>query len=165
MIQVTPVIRSFCRVRSVVPSPFGWITSYVAYIQHMRGWCVTHHFRDERSKVKVTRVVRIFYRVRSVAPSPFHRFISYEIHTQPMWPQCVAYHFHVKRSKVKVTRVIWICCHACSVASSLLDRITLYVAYTQHTRGDVSRVIFRMKGQRSRSHGLFKVNGSLGAMW
>ena len=33
--KATLVIRSFSCVRSVAPSLFGWITSYVAYIQHM----------------------------------------------------------------------------------------------------------------------------------
>ena len=34
----------FCRVRSVAPYRFGWITPYMTYIRHMRGRCVAHHF-------------------------------------------------------------------------------------------------------------------------
>ena len=57
--NVTPVIRSFCRVRSMAASIFGWITSHVAYIQHTRGRRVILHFQDGRSKVMVTQVVLI----------------------------------------------------------------------------------------------------------
>ena len=70
--KVTPVIRSFCRVRSMAASLFGWITSYVAHIQHTRGRRVMLHFQGERSKVMVIQVVRNFYHVCSVAPSLFH---------------------------------------------------------------------------------------------
>ena len=50
-------------------SLFDQITSYVAYIQHMRGRCVAHHFQDEKWKVKVTWVVSSFCRVYFVASS------------------------------------------------------------------------------------------------
>ena len=245
--KVTPVNRRFCHACSVAPSLFGWITSYVAYIQHMRGRCVMHHFQDERSKVKVTWVVQIFYCVCSVALSLFHRFTSYEIHTQPLshtmcrapfpgqkvqghtghlkfsscllhgflliWPNhficgihttherathhasfsvrkvngqghmglfkfwpcplcgfvpiwlnhlyvayiqhirgwCVAPHFQDQRSKVKVTQVTSHLGPVCSVALSLFGLIT------SNTWGDGVHTIFRMKGQKSRSHGSFQV--------
>ena len=37
MVKLTLVIWSFCHVRSVASALFVWITSYVTYIQHMRG--------------------------------------------------------------------------------------------------------------------------------
>ena len=77
-------------VMSVVSCLFDRITSYIAYIQHMRGRCVVHHFQDERSTVKVIWIFRIFYRVLSVAPSLFHRFSSYDIHTTHEVTMCRA---------------------------------------------------------------------------
>ena len=58
------------------PSPLHgfisiWLNHFicVAYIQHMRGRCVSHHFQEERSKVKVIWVIWSFYLVYSVASS------------------------------------------------------------------------------------------------
>ena len=116
--KFTMVIRSFCHGRTI-DSSFDRITSYLAYIEHMRG-----HTPFSGSKVKVTQVIRNFYPVRSVAPSLFHRFTSYEIHTWPLRSQCAGHHFQVKRSKVKVIWVIGSFCHVRSVASSLSDQIT-----------------------------------------
>ena len=48
-VKVTRVVLIFGTVRSVPSSLFDRITSYVAYIQHMRR-CVVHHFRKERSR-------------------------------------------------------------------------------------------------------------------
>ena len=48
--KVTLVIRSFCNVLSVAPSLFVWLTSYVAYLQCMRGGCVTYHFQNKNIK-------------------------------------------------------------------------------------------------------------------
>ena len=77
-------------VMSVVSCLFDRITSYMAYIQHMRGRCVVHHFQDESSKVKVIWIFRFFYRVLSAAPSLFHRFSSYDIHTTHEVTMCRA---------------------------------------------------------------------------
>ena len=114
-------------IMSVVSCLFDRITSYMAYIQHMRGRCVVHHFQDERSKVKVIWIFRIFYRVLSVAPSLF-QLIWY---TQPMRSQCVVNNFQVEMSKVKVTHIIW---SVRSMAFFLFDQIMSYVSYTQHMR-------------------------------
>ena len=131
----------------------------------MRGWCVTPHFQDQRSKVKVTLVFGSFYHVRSVAPYLFHRFTSYEVHTQPMRSQCVTCNFKVIRSKVKVTLVIWSFFHVRFVASYLCDRITSYVAYIQHMRGAMCHTPFSgWKRRWSTSHGSFKVL-ALSAPW
>ena len=144
--KATLVIRSFCRVHSVALSLFGWITSYVAYIQHMKGWCVVHHFQDEILKVKVTWVVQSFYCVRSVAPSLFHWFTSYEIYTQPMRSQCVLHPFHVKRSKVKFTRVTWSFVMSAPWLPPYLNE-SLHMWHTYNTwRGDVLCTISRTKG-------------------
>ena len=42
--KVTQVVWSFCHVHSLASSLFDRITSYLAYIQHMRGRCVEHQF-------------------------------------------------------------------------------------------------------------------------
>ena len=132
----------------MTPSLFGWITSYVAYIQHMRWRGVAHHFHDQRSKV-----VPFFYHVRSVAQSLFHWFTSYEIHAQPMRSQCAAHHFQIKRTKVKVIGVIWTL--LCLWFPAYLTEL-LHIWLTYNTWGaDVSCTIFRTKGQRSRSYGSF----------
>ena len=125
--KVTPVIRSFCRVGAAAPLSFVWIISYVAYIQHMRRRCVTHHFQDERSKARVKWAVQSLYRVRTVATSLFQRFTSYEIHTQPTESQCVSHHFQDKRFRVKVTWVASNFGPVRSMASFLFDWITSHV--------------------------------------
>ena len=87
------VISNFGPVHSVALSLFGWITSYVAFIQHMWGRCIAHHFQDWRSKVKATWVVRSFYLVYSMASSLFDRIASYVAYIQHMRGRCVMYHF------------------------------------------------------------------------
>ena len=67
-VKFTWAVSNFGLVHSVALSLFGWIISYVTYIQHMRGWCVAHHSQDERSKVKVTWVIWSFCPVRSWLP-------------------------------------------------------------------------------------------------
>ena len=56
-VKFTWVVWSFCHVRYVTSSVFDRITSYVAYIQHVRERCVVHHFQDVRSMVKVMCVI------------------------------------------------------------------------------------------------------------
>ena len=117
-------------VMSVVSCLFDRITSYMAYIQHMRGRCVVHHFQDERSKVKVIWIFR-FFNVSSMQLHPYFTDSAHMIYTQPMRSQCVVHNFQVEMSKVMVTRMIW---SVCSMASSLFDKIMSYVSYTQHMR-------------------------------
>ena len=42
--SVCPSVRPACSVRSVAPSLFDRISSYVAQIHPIREWCVTYHF-------------------------------------------------------------------------------------------------------------------------
>ena len=79
--KVTGVIWNFCGVRSLASSFFNRITSYVAYIQHMRGRSVAHHFQDERSKVKVIWVVPNFW------PCPLREFLL-------IWPNDLIFGIH-----------------------------------------------------------------------
>ena len=78
-VKVTQAIWSFCCVRSVASSLFDWITSNVAYIQHMREWCVVLHFQDERSKVKH---IGCFNFWPSISPLWLHPYLAESLH---MW--------------------------------------------------------------------------------
>ena len=139
-VKVTLVVRSFCRVRSVAQSLFDRITSYVAYIQHMRGQCVAHHFQVQRSRSHG------LFAVFAVSAPWFRPYLTESLHMWHMRGRCVADHFQVQRSKVKVTRVVRSFCCVRSVAPSLFDRIT---SYTTH-EGTMCRAPFsdpKVEGQ------------------
>ena len=58
-VKVTWAVQSFYLVHSMGSSLFDRIISYVAYmyLQHIKGQCVSHHFKNEGSKLKVTQVI------------------------------------------------------------------------------------------------------------
>ena len=111
-VKVTRVIWSFYFVRSVASSLFDRITSYVAYIQHMRGQCVMHHFQVQRSRLH--GLVKGYF-----LPHLVHWHIC---HRGNPWGDDVAY--TTFKSKVKVTDCCKIC-HVCSIGLCLLHRFVV----------------------------------------
>ena len=147
--------ESFCLVSSVASSLFDQFTSCVAYIQHMRGRCVMHHFQDKRSAVKVTWVVSSFGPVCSVALSLFDRITSYEAYIQHMGGRCVMPHFQDERSRWH--RSFPVLARAlCGFVPVWLNHFICGI-HTTHDGTICHTLFFRMKGQRSRSHGSLEV--------
>ena len=128
----------------------------MAYVQHMRGQCVMHHFQDERSKVKVTWVVSSFGPVRSVPLSLFDWITSYLAYINTWGDDVLRIIFRMTCQGHTGHLKFWPCpLHG---FISIWLKITSYVLHTYNTWGnDVSHTIFRRKGQRSRSYGLFEV--------
>ena len=118
-VKVTQVIWNFCHVCSVASSLFDQISSYVANIQHMKGWCAMPHFQDERSMVKVTQVISSFGPVHSVASSLFGWITSYVAYIQHMSGRCVS---HI---------IFWIKCQR-SRSHELFKVFTMFAPWLPH---------------------------------
>ena len=139
----------FCRVRPMTPSLFGWITSYVAYIPHMRWRGVAHHFHDQRSKV-----VPIFlpYPLCSSVPISLIHFIWDTRTTHEVTMCCAPFPDQKDKGQGHMSHLNFVM----SVVSCLFDRITSYMAYLQHMRGRCVVHHFQDERSNSRSYGSFE---------
>ena len=115
-------------------------------------------------ELKGTRVILSFYRFRLVASSLFDRITSYLAYIQHMKGRCVANHFQDKSAKVKVTQVIWSFGRVSGFLFIWPNHLICGIHTTHDGWVDVSRTIFRMKGQRSTSQWSFQIL-TLSAPW
>ena len=128
-------------------------------ISHERKMChtpflgqkVKYQSHMDHLKSRSQGLFGVFARVHYVVPCLFDWFALYTAQIQPMKWHSVAHNFQVKKSNVAGD--IQNFCNIHSVARCLFDRFISYVAQEQSMLCTISR----LKGQRSRSQGLFQV--------
>ena len=110
-VKVTLVIWSFFHVHFVASYLCDRITSYVAYIQHMRGAMCHTPFSGWKRRWSTSHGS---FKVLALSAPCFCPYLTESLHInkkkyiQHMRGQCVASHFQDQRSKVNVTQVVWI---------------------------------------------------------